>query len=118
MDQLTRCRPLIENALKHSGNTHDFIDVAEGVYKGLMQLWPLEKSCIVTEIISHPQKKVLHIFLGAGDLTEILSIHLDVLEFAKSQGCTAVSMNGRKGWQKALKKYNIDVLHVAFWKDI
>ena len=38
--ELERCRDWIEAALEYSGGTHDFIDVAEGIYKGTMQLWP------------------------------------------------------------------------------
>ena len=37
-DEIARCRPWIEAALEYSGGTHDFIDVAEGLYKGTMQL--------------------------------------------------------------------------------
>ena len=33
-EELERCKPWIEAALEYSGGTHDFIDVAEGIYKG------------------------------------------------------------------------------------
>ncbi len=50
--------------MEYSGGTHDFIDVAEGIYKGTMQLWPTPKGCIVTEIVVYPRKRMLNVFLG------------------------------------------------------
>jgi hypothetical protein len=38
IEEIERCKPWIEAALEYSGGTHDFIDVAEGIYKGTMQL--------------------------------------------------------------------------------
>ena len=74
IDELARCRPWIEAALEYSGGTHDFIDVAEGLHKGTMQLWPAPKGCIVTEIVVYPKKKLLNVFLGGGELDQILEI--------------------------------------------
>ena len=85
-EELERCRPWIEAALEYSGGTHDFIDVAEGIYKGTMQLWPTPRGCIVTEIVVYPRKKVLNVFLGGGELDQILEMHEDVIAWAKAQG--------------------------------
>ena len=63
-EEFTRCRSYIEAALEYSGGTHDIIDIYEGIYEGTMQLWPREKSCLVTEIIVYPKKKGPKIFLG------------------------------------------------------
>ncbi len=93
--EFERCKPHIEAALNYSGGTHDIIDIYQGLHNGTMQLWPAEKSCLVTEIIKYPKKKVLNVFLGGGDLTEILSMHEDVISWAKQQGCTALNMTGR-----------------------
>jgi hypothetical protein len=116
--EFERCKPYIEAALKYTGGTHDIIDIYEGLYKGTMQLWPAEKSCLVTEIINYPKMKVLNIFLGGGDLTEILSMHSDVIRWAKDQGCTALNMTGRFGWKKPLSKYGWKPLHSSYVKEI
>lgn len=118
---LDRCRGWIESALEYSGGTHDFIDICEGVYKGTMQLWPSKNCCIVTELIVYPQKKVLNVFLGGGDrgsLAEILSMHDDVINWAQDQGCSGVSITGRFGWEKHLKKYGWKPLHQSYVKEI
>ena len=116
--EFERCKPYIEAALKYTGGTHDIIDIYEGLYKGTMQLWPAEKSCLVTEIINYPKMKVLNIFLGGGDLTEILSMHEDVIRWAKDQGCEALNMTGRFGWKKPLANYGWKPLHSSYVKEI
>ena len=103
MTELDRCRKWIEDALDYSGGTHTFEDVKRGIIEGKSQLWPAANSCIVTEITKHPQKKVLHIFLGGGSLEEIKSMQPDVIAWAKAQDCESLTMTGRKGWVKALK---------------
>ena len=116
--EFERCKPHIEAALNYSGGTHDIIDIYEGLHNGTMQLWPAEKSCLVTEIIKYPKKKVLNIFLGGGDLTEILSMHADVISWAKQQGCTALNMTGRFGWKKPLAKHGWEPMHTSYVKEI
>lgn len=103
MNELERCKKWIEDALEYSGGTHSFGDVKHAIIEGRMQLWPASKSCLVTEITQYPQKKVLHIFLGGGDLSEIKSMQDDVIAWAKSYECEALTMTGRLGWSKALK---------------
>ena len=116
--EFERCRKHIEAALEYSGGTHDIIDIYEGLYKGTMQLWPAQKSCLVTEIIKYPKKKVLNVFLGGGDLTEILEMHESVINWAKEQGCTALNMTGRFGWKKPLAKHGWQPMHTSFVKEI
>ncbi len=116
--EFKRCRKHIEAALEYTGGTHDIIDIYEGLYKGTMQLWPAKDSCLVTEIINYPKKKVLNIFLGGGDLTEILSMHDDVISWAKQQGCTALNMTGRFGWKKPLAKHGWQPMHTSYVKEI
>jgi len=116
--EFERCKPYIEAALEYTGGTHDIIDIYEGLYKGTMQLWPAEKSCLVTEIINYPKMRVLNIFLGGGDLTEILAMHEDVVRWAKDQGCSALNMTGRFGWKKPLAKHGWKPIHSSYVKEI
>jgi len=114
---LARCKPWIEAALSYSGGTHDFADIADGLQRGLMQLWPTPKGCIVTEIVVYPKKKVLNVFLGGGELEQILDMHNDVITWAKAQGCSALSMSGRFGWKKPLKAHGWEVQHASYVKE-
>ena len=117
MNELERCRPWIEAALSHGGGTHDFEHIAEGIYRGTMQLWPAPKGCLVTEIVVYPKKKVLNVFLGGGELEQLADMHSDVIQFAKAHGCTAASISGRKGWQRAFAKYGWTPLSVNLVKE-
>ena len=117
IDELARCRAWIEAALEYSGGTHNFDDVAEGLASGKMQLWPAPKGCIVTEIVVYPRKKVLNVFLGGGELEQIMDMHQDVITWAKSQGCEALAMTGRFGWKKPLERHGWKTMHSSYVKE-
>jgi len=101
--ELNRCRPWIEAALEYSGGTHYFEDIVEGIVSGKMQFWPAERGCAVTEIIIFPRKKVFHIFLAGGEKNQIVDMDESAVQFAKAQGCTSMTIAGRRGWAKVLK---------------
>ena len=101
-EELMRCKTWIEDALNKGGNTHDFVDICEGVLSGHMQLWSNEKACAITEIVVYPNKKVFHVFLAGGKMKQVLELHDNSLEWAKAQGCEGMTLSGRKGWTKAL----------------
>ena len=104
-DELNRCRGWIEAALEYSGGTHTFDDIVSGIYSGRMQFWPAPRGCAVTEIIVFPQKKVLHVFLAGGEMDQIVSMDSSAAEFGKMNGCSAMTIAGRRGWKKVLENY-------------
>jgi|TARA_R110000868_G_scaffold73502_1_gene213080 hypothetical protein len=116
--ELERCRPWIEAALKLSGGTHIFDDIAECVKLGTMQFWNADKSCAVTEILQYPRKKVLHIFLAGGDKDQIIDMNRSAEEFGKRNGCTAMSLAGRRGWVRSLKTQGWQEMFTAVGKEI
>ena len=83
-----------------------------------MQLWPSPRGCIVTEIVVYPRKKALNVFLGGGELDQLLDMHNDVTDWAKSYGCEALTITGRFGWKKPLKAHGWKPLHASFQKEI
>ncbi len=116
-NEISRCRKWIEAALEYSGGTHDFEDIVAGLHRGVLQLWPTPKGCIVTEIVVYPKKKVLNVFLGGGELEQILDMHSDVIAWAKAQGCAALTMTGRFGWKKPLKAHGWKAQHASYVKE-
>ena len=42
VNEIERCRPWIEAALKYTGGTHEFEDIVDGIRSSRMQLWPSE----------------------------------------------------------------------------
>ena len=117
LEELERCRKWIEAALEYSGGTHNFDDIVEGLKSGVLQLWPTPRGCIVTEIVIYPRKRVLNVFLGGGELDQILDMHTDVIDWAKSQGCTALTMSGRAGWKKPLEPHGWKPQHSTYVKE-
>lgn len=115
--EVARCRPWIEAALEYSGGTHDFSDIVQGLIEQKMQLWPAPKGCIVTEIVVYPKKKMLHVFLGGGELEQLLDMHSDVIEWAKGQGCSGMTITGRHGWKKPLAAHGWKTLHQSYLKE-
>jgi len=83
-----------------------------------MQFWPAPRGCAVTEIIKYPQKKVLHIFLAGGDMDQILDMDSSAVEFAKMNGCTGMSIAGRRGWKRVLKNKGYEETFTVLGKDI
>lgn len=104
-DELIRCRPWIEDALGYSGGTHTFEDVVQGVISGRMQLWPAPRGCAVTEVVIYPKKSVLHVFLAGGEMDQIIDMIDSAVAWGKTQGCSAMTIAGRHGWQRVLGRY-------------
>jgi hypothetical protein len=117
ISELERCRPWIEDALKYCNGTHSYEDVVQSISKGMMQLWPAPRGCMVTEIVIYPRKKVLNIFLAGGELDQLLDMNSDMNAWAKEQGCTGGSLTGRVGWKKVLEPMGWKLAHSHFVKE-
>jgi len=115
---MLRCKPWLEAAIERAGGTHTLSDVVQSVVEGKMQFWPAPRGCAVTEIIKYPQKKVLHIFLAGGDMDQILDMDSSAVEFAKMNGCTGISIAGRRGWKRVLKNKGYEETFTVLGKDI
>ena len=100
-----KIRGWIADALQYSGGTHTVDDVIERIMSGHLQLWPAERGCAVTEIVVYPRKKVLHVFLAAGEMDQIIAMIDSAIDWGKTQGCTGMTIAGRHGWSRVLAKY-------------
>jgi len=118
LGQLKRCRNWIESALVYSGGTHEYMDIVDGVLSGHMQLWAGDSGCAVTEISVFPRKKVLHVFLAAGDMDQIVDFQESAIEFAKMNGCDSMTIAGRSGWKRVLKSHDWHEQFVVLERDI
>jgi hypothetical protein len=95
----------IEAALKYSGGTHLFEDVVAAVHEGKMQMWANGETVAITEIICYPRKKVLHVFIGSGKRKELFEMIESAWEWGKMNGCSSMTLAGRKGWTKLMGKF-------------
>jgi len=70
---------------------------------GSAQLWLGERSAMVTEIVGPPRE--IHVWLAGGDLQELVSFTAGIAAFGRSMGCVTATLEGRRGWARALKQY-------------
>lgn len=118
MNPIDANRELIERALAYSGGTHSFDDVKAAILSGKMQIWPAPHGVAVTEIIVYPARKVLHIFLAAGELEQLLDMIDAATAWGRSEGCQSLTMTGRKGWQRILSKHGWRERHITMERAI
>ena len=97
---ISKYRRYIETALQHSGGTHSYEDVVRLVREKKLQFWAGPSSCVITELIDFPQKRVAFVFLAGGNLGEIERMGPALCEWAKQQGCVGVHFAGRPGWER------------------
>ena len=119
-----RARPLLEEALRHCGGTHELEDVLKAIAEGRLQLWLGERSAGVSEILTFPRKRVLNLFLAGGDLGEMKTLRAGVEAFARGHACQGVMFSGRltdaarraSGWSRAWPAYA--ATHISLCKEI
>lgn len=96
---------LLQEALRHGGGTHDLGDVLKMIDDGQAQFWhsPETDSCVVTEIMDYPLKRVLRLSLGAGEFKASLpTLYYPLLDWGRKQGCVEAQIWGRPGWERVL----------------
>lgn len=104
-DQLARCRPWLENALARTEGAYEWPDILDGLATGHMQFWPAPHGAMITQVVESPRLKTLHVFLAGGDLDQVLDMIPSLEAFAAFNDCVALTMDGRRGWERVLKDW-------------
>jgi len=87
-------------AIERSGE-HTKASVLAALGRGHRQLWVSATSATITEMIVYPSGlKVMNIWLGGGDLGQILSWFPAMEKWGRTNGATQSRINGRRGWVK------------------
>ncbi len=102
--------PHIERSLEYADGKYDLASVKELLDSRSAQLWlemdELIESAAVTQIHVYPLKKVCTVMFAGGQNLEKFKTNIRrIEEWAKAQGCDAVDVIGRKGWEKVLNGY-------------
>ena len=100
-EQMRRLAP----ALARDGD-YTAEDIRTLVERGECQAWPSHGSIAVTEIRQHPRNRALNIWLAAGRVQDFLEIEPQVRAWGRRQGCTKLTLTGRKGWSRVLDKHD------------
>lgn len=106
---------LFDKALALGGHTHTRQDIADGVKSGRFQYWGDDECCLVTEIVEYPRKRVLHLFIAAGNLERLLEHYLPtVKQFASDNGCSSLTSVSRKGFLRRFPAYGFRPKCITF----
>jgi hypothetical protein len=100
--EFTRCAQWIAAALPYCHGRFDVDDIRNACQAGQMQLWPGERSALVTEISRYPQKTVCVVAFAGGDLEELAAMQPRIEAWARRCGCEQIDVVGRRGWARAL----------------
>lgn len=111
--EFDRCWPWLERAVQRGGNRFPRDHIWNGITAGRLQFWPFERCAAVTYVDTYPIGNVLRLWLVGGELGNVLEHEAEVAEWAKSIGCIAVELDGRKGWEKALQARGYEAARVV-----
>ena len=100
--EFDRCAGWIASALPYSNHCYDIEDIRSACIAGQMQLWPGQKSALVTELCQYPARTGCLVAFAGGDLEELRGMAPTIKQWAKTKGCDFVAVQGRKGWVRAL----------------
>ena len=89
----------LERALKRSGHGETIEDVKDALAENNAQLWNAHNSTAVTEIT-----RDLNIWLYGGSLDDLEGLEASATAWARKMGLGSISIEGRKGWTRALKR--------------
>jgi hypothetical protein len=101
--EFDRCWPWLDAANLLAGGRHSYSSLWAAITTGNVQFWPFERCAALTYVDRFPDCNVLRLWLVGGELANVLEHEAEVAEWAKSIGCVAVELVGRKGWEKALR---------------
>ena len=119
LDILDKHRVDIEKALWYGKHSHTYNDICEKVITGKLIFIPLPNSVMICEVSTQPQHKTFHCFIAAGDLDELSTVGTKQLEDAAiAYECRYISVVGRRGWERTLKKQGWDAPLVVMYKEV
>lgn len=117
--------PMLAKALEYDNSGMRLIDLKDDIEANQKQLWIVADEsirCAAVTSVTHSMygRHLARIICLAGDgMDEWLSEILDVIEpWAKSHGCEFIEAVGRKGWERAAKKFGYRHSYTVIQKDL
>ena len=110
----SRVAPILQRACARSDGRYAVEDIHAALACGDMQLWiaidpsqvnEIEAAC-ATEIVNYPRERRCGLVFCAGQHPERWLHHLQTIgDWAREQGCVAMEMQGRPGWERLLRDW-------------
>ena len=102
---MNKWKPHIEKAMKSANNSHTFDDILRDVLNNRVHFYDLGDCCVLMLVENYPQHSVYHCFIACGAMQAIVDAEPMIRANAKELGCKYMTITGRTGWPKALKKH-------------
>lgn len=106
-DEWGRCAPFLLPAIERGGEGVSIEDLRQMVDAGRAGLIPGERSAAIVQVA-----KTFHTWLAGGDLGELRRMEAAASDWARANGCSRMTIRGRKGWERALPGYRPQLLLV------
>lgn len=105
-------KPLIAKGCKFSNGKYHANDFYPDLLSRKMQLWINKPTAAaITEIRNYPHKKVCCVIVAGGKDLDQFQKDLEVIAaWGKEQGCATMRVEGRPGWQRVLKNYQLSTV--------
>jgi hypothetical protein len=103
--------PLIKSAMDRT-DLGNFCDVEREVLEGLQQLWlawngaAIEAAAVTRLVLIGGRKICILVACGGRGRERWLPLIAGIEQFARNEGCAAMRIIGRKGWQRILADYH------------
>lgn len=103
---VTKMRDGLQKALERAGEGFTLFHLEEQLKLGNALLWTGNEACLVTSLHTdvETQNRLLHVWLGCGDINELISLEPGISAWARARGCSYASIDGRRGWSRVFKK--------------
>lgn len=98
-----KCIELIKKALLRGGDNYTIHDVARTLHHGETQIFTSGDSCVITEIVVHPQRKELSVWIAAGTWDELTALEEQVKDFARQHGCERIVAHAHRAFTRKLE---------------
>lgn len=108
----------LKRALKLGLGTHEPEDLVHEVQAGTMQCFHNEDAVVFTRVTQAPRKKIMHIFVAAGELGAVLGLHDEFDKFCREEGVPFQTCTARKGFEKPLPELGWKPLYTTFVREV
>ena len=117
---IERVRELIGQGLdRDKTGSYSVQDVLELVEHRQAELIILKDSVAIWNVMDKPQARTAHIWIVAGDLDELESVALPrIIDKSRELGATKLTVSGRRGWIRVLRKYGMEEASTAGVMDL
>lgn len=106
-------RHLVKRAMDRT-KLGNFADIEREVLGGLQMLWlawngtAIEAAAVTRLVDINHERICIIVACGGNNRARWLPLIAGIEQFARDEGCAAVRIIGRKGWQRILSEYRAD----------